>query len=190
VYDYDYSYGYEWNRYGSAPLPAPARPERRGLYVDNERSGYDDYGTTGPAYTHNRRQYAEPPPPPRPAESSSGPTSAPRRWIPAPTSSLPRVWEPGPRAAEIDARRAGAREPRQLSGEPSEPAGPSFSRASSEVVVEAGLVVPAESTFGICSCIRTRVVIFDTCQLQYACAYGICIQQGRTVWCVGGSIPA
>ncbi len=144
-YDYDYSYGHERDRYASAP-PPPAGPEGRRSYANYERSGYDcDYGDARSAYAHSHTQYPRPPPPQR-AELTSGPMFAPRRWIPAPAPapSLPRVWEPGPRVAEMDARRSGAREPRPLSGEPSEPPEPSFIRASSEVVVEAGLVL--EST--------------------------------------------
>ena len=140
-YDYDYDYGYERDRY-SPPLPPLPPAELRGRgYADYGRSEYDydyDYAREG-SYSHAHLQY--PQPPPRPAEliPGPGPMSASRRWVPAP----PRVWEPGPRVAEMDARRGGTSEPRPLlSGEPSEPPKPSFTRASSEV--EAGLVL--EST--------------------------------------------
>lgn len=140
-YDYDYSYGYERDRY-TPPPPPPAGPGGRG-YAD-----YDyDYAHEG-SYSHPAHPYMQyPQPPPQPADLTSGPKSAPRRWVPAPAPSPPRVWEPGPRVAEMDARRSGTCEPRPLlSGEPSEPPELPFTRASSEVVVEAGLVVQ-ESTF-------------------------------------------
>ena len=151
-YDYDYGYGYERDRYTPPPLPRPpAGPGGRG-YADYERSEYDydyDYTREG-SYSHPAHPYMQhPQPPPQPAESISAPKSAPRRWVPAPAPSPPRVWEPGPRVAEMDAKRGGTCEPRPLlsqAGEPPEPPEPSLTRASSEVVVEAGLIVP-ESTF-------------------------------------------
>ena len=153
-YDFGYGYGYERDRYTPPPLPRPpVGPGGRG-YTDYERSEYDydyDYTHEG-SYSHPTHPYMQhPQPPPQPAESISGPKSAPRRWVPVPAPSPPRVWEPGPRVAEMDAKRGGTCEPRPLSllsqaGEPSEPPEPSLTRASSEVVVEAGLIVP-ESTF-------------------------------------------
>jgi hypothetical protein len=149
-YGYDYGYGYERDRYTPPPPPRPpAGPGGRG-YADYERSEYDydyDHAHEG-SYSHPTHPYMQyPQPPPQPAELISGPKSAPRRWVPAPAPSPPRVWEPGPRVAEMDAKRSGTCEPRPLlSGKPSEPPEPSFTRASSEVVVEAGLAVP-ESTF-------------------------------------------
>jgi hypothetical protein len=144
-YGYDYGYGYERDRYTPPPppLPPPAGQGGRG-YAKYERSehGYDyDYAHEG---SYPYMQY--PRQPCQPAELTPGPMSASRRWVPAPAPSPPRVWEPGPRVAKIDARRSGTCEPRPLlSGEPSEPPELSVTRASSEVVVEAGLVVP-EST--------------------------------------------
>jgi hypothetical protein len=144
-YGYDYGYGYGRDRYTPPPpRPPPAGPGGRG-YADNERSEYDyDYG-----YAHegsdsrpaHPMQYSQPPH--QPADLTSAPMSAPRRWVPAPAPSPPRVWEPGPRVAKIDARRSGTSEPRPLlSREPSEPPKPSFTRASPEVKVEGCLVVP------------------------------------------------
>jgi hypothetical protein len=149
-YGYDYGYGYGRDRYTPPPPPPPPDgPGGRG-YAEYERSEYDydyDYAHEG-SYSRPAHTYMQlPQPPPQPAELTSGPMSAPRRWVPAPAPGPPRVWEPGPRVAEMDARRSGTCEPRPLlSREPSEPPKPSFTRASPEVKVEAGLVVP-ESTF-------------------------------------------
>ncbi len=163
-YGYDYNYDYEQDRYAPPPPPPPPAGPGECGYADYERSGFDyDYGyarersyTHSDAHTtHTHMQYPQPPLP-QPADLTSGPTSAPpRRWVPAPAPPAqgpPRVWKPGPRAAEMDARRSTsgtrARESRSLfgSGEPSEPPDePSFTRASSEVVVEAGPVPESTS---------------------------------------------
>ena len=138
-YDYDYGYGYGYG-YGYEQDRYAPPPRGRG-YADYERSEYDyDYGYAHEGgYSHPYMQY--PKPPPQPAELTSAPPSAPRLWVPAPSRSSPRVWEPGPRAAEMDSRRSGTRKHRPLlSGEPSESHESSFTRASSEVVVEAGLL--------------------------------------------------
>jgi hypothetical protein len=168
-YGYDYDYDYERDPYAQPPPPpppasGPGGPGGRG-YVDYERSGYDyDHGYSrerGYAHTaHPHMQYSQRPPPtlppPEPAELTARPMSAPRIWVPAPVPppppseppppSPPRVWKPGPRAAEVDARRSGARDPRLLSGErePSGPPEPPLPRTA-EVVAEAALV--PESTF-------------------------------------------
>ncbi|KAH9984915.1 hypothetical protein BJV77DRAFT_1086925 [Russula vinacea] len=168
-YGYDYDYDYERDPYAQPPPPpppasGPGGPGGRG-YVDYERSGYDyDHGYSrerGYAHTaHPHMQYSQRPPPtlppPEPAELTARPMSAPRIWVPAPVPppppseppppSPPRVWKPGPRAAEVDARRSGARDPRLLSGERerSGPPEPPLPRTA-EVVAEAALV--PESTF-------------------------------------------
>jgi hypothetical protein len=164
-YDYDYDYDYERDPYAMPPPPAPepVGPGGRG-YADYEHSGYDyDHGYSRErSYSHSARtqmQYSQRPPstlpPPEAAELTAGPTSAPRIWVPAPVPppppsdppppSPPRIWKPGPRAAEVDARRSGARDPRLP---PSGPPEPSLPRAA-EVVTEAGLV--PESTFALAS---------------------------------------
>ena len=140
-YGYDYGYGYERDRYTPPPPPPPPAGPGGPGYAGYERSGYDydyNYAHEG-SYSRPAHPYMQyPQPPPQPVEL----TSAPRRWVPAPAPQ-PRVWEPGPHVAEMDARRSGTSEPRpRLSGSPSEPPKPSFTRASSEV--EAGLVL--EST--------------------------------------------
>lgn len=144
-YGFDYDYGYERDRYTSPPPPPPAGPGGR-EHADYERSEYDyDYGYAHEgSYSHLAHPYIQySQAPPRPVESTSGPISARRRWVPAP----PRVWQPGPRVAELGARRSGTCESRPLlSEEPSEPPKPSFTHAPSEVVVEASPV--PEKTLG------------------------------------------
>lgn len=141
-YDYDcgYDYGYKRDRYG--PPPPPAGPGGRG-YTDYERSEYGyDYAHES-SYSHPAHPYMQSQPPHQPAELTSRPMSAPRRWdpAPAPVPSPPRVWEPGPRVAEVSARHSETHEPRPLSSvEKSERREPLFLRSSSEVVPEVDFV--------------------------------------------------